>query len=363
MHVLILGGSLDHPGGVEAFCDRSRAALEQRGGNLRVHRIPTSTAYLTWRKLPLYLRGLAALVRYRRNRPDVVWLQYVNLPDLTYLMLAKLLGCRVMVTPHLGSNWRSQSSPILRRLSGWALRRADRLALISKTQEMEINLPAHVPRSLIRNFLPVEILTAPLPDEAVAPATLQLIHSGRLSEGKGSFLVIDICAALRDVGVPFQARITGGADRDTYAMLDQLIRGHNLREQVAVLGRVPEDELLDHLRRSDVLIHPSKIDSYPLIVLEAMACTMLPVVMELAGARDMVETYGGAVVSQTGAINEAVDWLVAQDLIELRAKGRAAAQRVRADYAWDRCAGALEAALQACLAGDRALITEPEQLL
>jgi glycosyltransferase involved in cell wall biosynthesis len=363
LHILVLGGTLDHPGGIEAFCERSMEALRQRTSGWRIARIPTDSAYLGPRKLFGYLGRLIAVVRYRRQRPDLVWLQYGNFFDLTYLVLARFLGLRVMVTPHLGSNWRSQKSGLLRAVSERLLRRAERLALISPTQELEIALPRHVPRSLIRNFLPAEILGADLREEQAKPPLLQLIHSGRLSKGKGSFLVVEICARLRDAGVPFEARITGGADPETRAQLDALVVERNLSDRLFVLGRVPEEELLDHLRGADVLVHPSRIDSYPLIVLEAIASGALPICLELAGARDMVETYGGQVIGTIDPVGEAAAWLAALDLRTLRTEGRAAAGRVRADYAWERCAGALEAALRACLAGDRTVVTQPEPVL
>ncbi len=93
MHLLILGGSPHHLGGVEAFCERSMEALAGRNSSWRMTRIPTSTAYLTLRKLPRLIGGLASLVRYRMQRPDCVWLQYSNLPDLAYLAVAKLSAC------------------------------------------------------------------------------------------------------------------------------------------------------------------------------------------------------------------------------------------------------------------------------
>jgi glycosyltransferase involved in cell wall biosynthesis len=357
LQLLILGGSSHHPGGVEAFCDRSALALRNRGG-WSITRLPTNTAYLTIRHVGRLVKGLRALFKARHMRPDVIWLQYGNLPDLIYLPVARLLGVRVMVTPHLGSNWRSQSNPMLRALSGRLLRMADRLALISWTQEQEINLDPGVPRSLIRNFLPKDVLTVELADPEQQPHALQLIHSGRLSEGKGTFLVVEVCARLRDAGVPFRARITGNASPEDFARLDSLIATHRLGDSVTVLGRVPEAELLDHLRRSDVLIHLSRIDSYPLIVLEAIACSTLPLCMELAGARDQVETYGGHVVSQDAAVAEAADWLAAQDVATLRRLGGSAAVRVRADYSWERCAGALDAALRACAAGEQGTVMQ-----
>lgn len=356
--ILMLGGSLDHLGGVEAFCERSAVALAERGG-WRTERIATSTAYLSFTRLPAYFHGVAELIRRRRARPDIVWLQYVNLPDLTYLVIAKLLGMRILVTPHLGSNWRSQNSRSLRWLSERALRLANRLALISWTQEMEIILPEDVPRSLIRNFLPADVLDGPLTKAEELPPALQIIHSSRLSEGKGTFLVVEACARLHAAGIPFFARITGGADEQTMTRLHRMIADHRLEAHVAVLGRVPEADLLDHLRRSDVLVHLSRIDSYPLIVLEAMACSAVPVVMELAGARDMVETYQGKIVSTEHPVDETAAWLAACDVTALRRRRRTVAERVRADYSWTRCAAALEAALEACLAGTVA-VTQPE---
>jgi glycosyltransferase involved in cell wall biosynthesis len=131
--------------------------------------------------------------------------------------------------------------------------------------------------------------------------------------------------------------------------LHAMIGEHALADQVSVLGRVPEDELLGHLRGSDVLIHLSSIDSYPLIVLEAMACSVTPVVLELAGARDMVDTYGGHVVQRCNAVGDTVEWLRRCDLAALRKTRADIARRVRADYAWPRCSAALAAALEACL--------------
>ncbi|PCG14730.1 MULTISPECIES: glycosyltransferase [Sphingomonas] len=349
--LLVVGGSSDHPGGVEAFCDRGTAALAAHTDRWTVDRIAADSAYLSRATLRRYLRQLGRLVSHcRRGRPDLVWVQYVNLPDLGFVLLARAMGRRVMVTPHLGSNWRSQSHPLLRRLSQWALARAQRLALISRTQELEIALPPALPRSLIRNFLPQSVLSSVPAAGDTMPDRLQLIHSSRLSEGKGTFLVVETCALLRDRGVPFDARITGGADAETMARLHALIAERGLEDQVKVLGRIPEDELLDLLGRSDVLIHLSKIDSYPLIVLEAMACSTVPLVMELAGARDMVETYRGHVVSAATPVAEAAAWLQSLDVPTLRRERPAVAAPVRADYAWSRAAGALEAALDATVA-------------
>jgi glycosyltransferase involved in cell wall biosynthesis len=351
MRVLILGGSPRHFGGVEEFCDRSEKALEHRTG-WQVFRMPANTAYMRLKQLPNLVRGWARLLSYKRLQLDCIWIQYASTLDLTYLIWAKLFRFKVMVTPHIGSNARSQTNPMLRILSGMTLRLADRLALISPTQEIEVNLPRGVPRSPIRTFLPSSALqSATREDDALDHPTLRLIHSGRLSEGKGTFLFVDVCACLRAKGVPFSARIIGSADEKMLASLRAHISGYGLEDKVTVLGRVPNVELLKFLCSSDFLIHLSRLDSYPLIVLEALLCSVIPVCIDLPGARNITTTYGGHVVSMAESVEETVKYLASQDLSHIRRLGPIFATQVRSDYAWHRCAATLEAALLACCEG------------
>jgi glycosyltransferase involved in cell wall biosynthesis len=344
MRLLILGGSPAHRGGVETFCARASEALKLRAPQIAVTRVATGTAYFKLANVPALFAGLARLARFRAGGRGLVWLQYVNLPDLGYLLAARLLGLKVVVTPHLGKNWRSERNRILRTVSHMLLCLADRMALLAKTQEQEIVLPKRVPRSLIRTFLPAEVLEHRITTPPRA-RHLRLLHASRLSEAKGSFLMIDVCAKLRDAGIAFSARIVGAAEEDIYARLRAAITDQKLDAQVELVGWVPPCALPDYLRDADILIHLSQIDSYPLIVLEAQASGMLPVAMDLAGARDMIETYDGTIVSALRPVDEAADFLIHADPADLRRRGAHEASRVRSDFAWDEAAKLLVSSL------------------
>lgn len=349
MHILVVGGSPRHLGGVEAFCERSAIALK-RVASHKVDYFAADNAFIGLAQLPRLVHGLRHVRSFRKKGVDCVWVQYASLPDLLYAAVAKASGFQVMVTPHLGSNWRSQQSKALRTISKTLLRSADRLALISKTQELEIALPKTVSRSPIRNFLPKGILETLPVDISTRPADeLQLIHSGRLSAGKGTFMFIELCARLKAAGKQFHARITGTADKATMDQIHALLTDYELGDGVEVLGRVEEAQLFDLLRGSDVLVHLSRIDSYPLIVLEALASSVFPICMELAGARDMVETYDGAIVSVDRTVDETAELLISTDVADLRRRAHNVSGRVREDYSWDNCARALDAALSDCV--------------
>lgn len=344
MRILLLGGSSDRPGGVEAFCARAKQALAE-DESVVIEHLTTSTAFFRPRGLPQLLKEMGRLIAYRRWAPDVIWFQWVNVVDLVFLVLARLCGYRVVVTPHLGANWRSQRNPILRRLGSLLMRLADCFALLSPTQAVELSLPQSVPTRMIRTFLPQDLWTADGQQVQTAAGKLRLIHSARLSAEKGSFLFLDVCAGLKQAGLPIEGAMAGGADDQTMADIQQRIDALGLRDDVQCLGWLGSDAMMARLRQSDVLVHLSIMDSYPLIVLESLASGAFPVCLDLAGARHMTQAYDGAVVPQATAVADAVALLLATPAETLRARATLAAAKVRADHAWPNAAAALKAAL------------------
>ncbi len=346
MRVLVVGGTRDHLGGVEAFCDRAETSIKRIRPELQIEHLWTSTAYLSLRRLPRFVLGLSHLIASRTRGNAVAWIQYVNLPDLTYVLVAKAIGYKTIVTPHLGLNWKSQRNSMLRAISRLILSRADQIPPLSRTRESEISLSSPVRRSRIRTFLPPPVFEPASESDNSAqpplspPAELRLVHASRLSVAKGTFLVIDVCARLRDAGVPFSARIVGSADDQTRLALRKSIEEKNLSEQVQLLGWASPEQMIAHLRSADVLVHLSQVDSYPLIVLEALASGTLPLALDLAGARSMVADYDGMLVNHEQPVEDAIEHLTTNTLADIRSRAAAHAARVREDFAWPT-AGAL----------------------
>lgn len=345
--MLVLGGSLHHRGGLEGFCERASEAVNAAADGWVAEWQPTDTAYLTPKLLPRAAGRLKQLLGARRAGVDLIWLQWSTLADLVFLLEARALGVPVMVTPHLGANARLQRVPMLRRLCLALLSRANRIAMLFDGQQDEIALPDGVPRSTIRTFLPPATLATPVP--ARAGTILRIIHAGRLSEGKGTFRTVELCAALRALGVQVSAQIIGRADEQSMGKLRAMIAAEQLDEAVTLVDWMAETDLVRSLGEADVLAHLSTLDSFPLIVMEALAMGAVPVVGEMAGARSMVSRYGGHVARGSSAA-DAADWLAARPIASIRAAGREAAERVRADHRWAACAEQAIAAAEATLA-------------
>jgi glycosyltransferase involved in cell wall biosynthesis len=342
--MLVLGGSLHHPGGLEAFCERAASAVTAHASGWQARWLPTESAYFSPARLATVQAAWARAGDL--GGVDLVWLQWSTLIDLLFLQRIRMRGVPVLVTPHLGAASRLQRSSLLRRISLRLLSRADRLALLFDGQNGEIALPPAVPRSTVGTFLPAEVLTAP--SAQARGDRLRLIHAGRLSAEKGAFRMVELCAMLRGRNLPFTAQIVGSAEPAVLEALTAAIASADLGDRMEMSGWMDGPALRNALSRADVLVHLSELDSFPLIVLEALAAGTVPVVADMAGAASMVRRYGG-LVTPGSSVAAAADWIVAQDLAALRRQALLAAGRVREELGWEHVVRRLEQAAEATL--------------
>jgi len=344
--MVILGGSLHHPGGLEAFCERAAIAVDRHAAGWQAWWWPTNTAYFSWRRLGDVGRVWRELSRLQGV--DLVWLQWSTSLDLLFLLLAKARGLPVMITPHLGAASRLQRVPAVRRLCVRLLGCGDRIGLLFDDQDDEIALPRTIPRSTVGTFLPEDTFNAPADPKRGGP--LRLIHAGRLSIEKGTFRMVALCALLRERGVPFDARIVGRSDPETMAALGAAIADAGLGDALTLTGWMDEAALRGALTEADLLVHLSELDSFPLIVLEALAAGALPIVAPMAGAAEMVRRHDGF-VARGSSVTAVADWIAGQEPAALRRRGAAAAMQVREDRRWEKVVAAVQSAAEATLAG------------
>lgn len=328
----MIGGSAHHPGGLEAYCARAVEAVALSGREIALTWLESGTAYLSPRHLPGIARVIGAMRRARRNGTEVAWVQASNLTELALAGVARRLGFRTIVTPHFGAASRMETHRAARAVAARLLARADRLALLFAAQAEEICVPAGREHAVIGTFLPAASFVAPAVDRS--PTHLRLLHAGRFSDGKGTFRVVALCAALREQGVSFEARIIGRGDAETSARLHAAVADAGLANALTIEDWRDEAGLIAALRAADVLVHLSTLDSFPLIVLEAMACDTFPIVFDMAGAGEMVARFGGLSHPAGESMADVAGRLAALSPGDVRAHARTIGRGVRAAYDW-----------------------------
>jgi glycosyltransferase involved in cell wall biosynthesis len=103
----------------------------------------------------------------------------------------------------------------------------------------------------------------------------------------------------------------------------------NLR--IKFLGRLSEENLVKYYQISDVLLLPSYFDSFPLAVLEAMACGAIPVVTPMVGTSEIiVHGENGFIIHNEYELSEVLNDVLSLDVEGLREKVVMTARK----YSW-----------------------------
>jgi glycogen(starch) synthase len=115
--------------------------------------------------------------------------------------------------------------------------------------------------------------------------SLKLIHAGRLTEDKGTFLLLDAARLLcDDDGADFSLELVGDGEieelRDRVSVL-------KLDDRVRFAGRLSQHELRERLRQSDLFLFPTYAeDPMPLAPIEAAALGCVPIIPLLSGVSE-----------------------------------------------------------------------------
>lgn len=245
----------------------------RRGGAWTFLRHVGEVVQSRWR----YFRKLRRLLR---EKPGVLHI-HSRAAHTPYALLAGWLArVPVVVTIHEPGGTGNEAW-----LDHWMIRLfAGRVVFLTNT--MRNQYPAFMRRrsTVVPNHFP-------LPDWSLAPSLRSpplIAILARMGPQKGCDVFLQVILRLKERGLVFKVEIAGGwssesVRRESMAFLE----AHGLAERVEDRGLVEDVDSL--YRRMDVLLLPSRRDSFPRVVMEAM-CHGLPVVASrVDGLPEMIQ--------------------------------------------------------------------------
>ncbi|WP_144128031.1 glycosyltransferase family 4 protein [Catellatospora sichuanensis] len=321
VHVVLPGGVDDPaaPSGGNVYDRRVCAGLAASGWTVREHPVPGGWPYPAAPDLTRLAGVLAAL-------PDdaVVLLDglvAVAAPDVLATGAPRL---RLVVLAHMLFG---ETDAGLRHGESRVLRDAAAVVTTSRwCRERAIEAYALPPDRV--HPAPPGVDAAPLAPGS--PAGTRLLCVAALAPHKGHDLLLDALNTLREL--PWTCTFVGSPDRDP-AYVARL-RAHPVADRVAFTGVRTGAALAAAFGAADLLVLPSRGESYGMVVIEALA-RGIPVLAtdgqglpEALGAAPDASLPGLLVPAESPAIAEALrDWLTDGDL-RGRLRGAARARRV-----------------------------------
>lgn len=142
---------------------------------------------------------------------------------------------------------------------------------------------------------PLELInksSAPLEIEKYSSNPLKLITVSRLSHEKNLEMIVEISKELYNRGINFKWTIIGNGPQ--HEDLRLLIESSGLEERIDLHGET--DNPYPWMRNADLMVHPSLVESFGLVLIEAMAVGTPCVAAKSLGAQDVINNTNGLLV-------------------------------------------------------------------
>jgi glycosyltransferase involved in cell wall biosynthesis len=187
-------------------------------------------------------------------------------------------------------------------------------------------------------FLAVERPSAPR-------AARRILFFGRIIPSKGVGDALEALGQVARAGIDFEAHLVGQGQHD-WARAQA--REHGIAERVALRGPASDGELRAELAWADLALLPSHFEAFGLAFAEAQAAG-LPVVAYRAGSVPEIvadgETGWLAAAGDIGALADCLRAALSSPE-QVFERGRAARERVRRHFTWERTAQTILAGLE-----------------
>ena len=190
----------------------------------------------------------------------------------------------------------------------------------------------------------------PAPLATSRPSGDRILAVGAVVPAKGQDLLVAALSGLRDRA--WTCRVVGSLERapDFVARLQRTIAEAGLSERVHLDGAVPRTEVAAAYADTDLLVVPTRLESYGMVVSEALACGVPVLATDTGGVGEALGTgprgRPGVLVpgDHARALRDALDrWLTDPDH---RSRLRAAARARRETLtSWADTAAAVQAAV------------------
>ena len=133
----------------------------------------------------------------------------------------------------------------------------------------------------------------------------RLLFLSNLMVSKGVYVLLDSLKILNDNGSVFFCDIIGGETREINSLkLEHEIIKRGLQNVINYHGVIYGEEKDKFLGGSDIFVHPSLDDCFPLVLLEAMKYELPIVATNVGGISDMIKNGENGLICEVNNPNE-----------------------------------------------------------
>ena len=117
--------------------------------------------------------------------------------------------------------------------------------------------------------------------------TIQLIFVGQLIERKGIMSLLNAIKIVSESSPIFHLTIIGTGELQS--LLKEFISKNQLQNKVTLLGVINSENIIEYIKKADLLILPSIFDGWGLVINEALQSNVPVLISDKCGAKELVK--------------------------------------------------------------------------
>ncbi|MGC8622245.1 MAG: glycosyltransferase family 4 protein [Caldisphaera sp.] len=267
-------------------------------------------------RLGFNLNFFEPLILILKERPKLIHFSGPAIVDFILMPICKMLGYPVVITFHGQFN-----NKLVRVISNFIIPityKSANLIIVETDRDRKYLINRHVEVYKIKKFIFNGVERSKFKcqnnrEEYVNKSRpIRLIFIGGLSSSrpyKGYDLLIDMFIKIRnyDISPTPELTVVGDGDR-----LNEMRRKSDGIDYIHFKGRLDDNEMLNEICGSDMLILPSKSDGegFGIVALEVLSCNKPVIVSKYAGIAELVSKYKVGMVYDPWDIDGAIKILI-----------------------------------------------------
>jgi len=298
--------------------------------------------------VPFFLLGqLRALIHLlRKERFDLIHAHWL-IPQGFIAALGMILTGRkiqLVCTSH-GGDLFALRGPILQFLKKWVINKSQALTVVSRAMKKTVVDMGVEPDKVEVISMGVDLKHLFTPDQKLTRRKGELLFVGRLVEGKGIEMLLEILPGLLNEKIDAHLSVAGAGPLEK--KLRELARKLQITEQVDFLGLVNQALLPDLYRQATLAVFPFMLtkkgvqEGFGLVVVEAMGCECPVLAGDLPAIHDIITHEKNGLIFPSGdvqALTESIIRLLKDSGLRLEL-GREGRKTVVERFDWDIIAG------------------------
>lgn len=254
--------------------------------------------------------------RYQSRRLMQKYVEQFGVPDLIHAHsalwggvaardLAKEYSLPYVITEHSSAFLRGKIEEWQKPHIGKSFEDADAVWAVSSAFKRELQpFAGNAEIDVMPNMVDVTFFQLPPSPRTVEPFTF--LSVGSLSHNKGIDLLLKAFARLNDFEPNVELEIGGAGSAEEN--LRNLAHDLGIGEKVRFLGGLSREEVLDAMWRANALVSSSYVETFGVVLIEAMATGLPVVATESGGPGDIVRSGVGRLVPKGNvrALSEAM---------------------------------------------------------